>query len=174
MKTKDILTAFNVELDKNAANIGISGCPAFLQSEKAYWINKAYNQLILRKVTGNNTLQTGFEGSVKRIFDLEKLKDMVMRNRKVMEVNKDPYKMSPVKFLQNKQNGIPVVKSDQALIERLCKEFQFPIEVVNTLIEYTLQQTNQQFSRNYVEKVAASWVRLGVDSRKKALDIINY
>ena len=107
------------------------------------------------------------------VFDLEKLKDMVMRNRKVMEVGKDPYKMSPVKFLQNKQNGIPVVKSDQALIERLCKEFQFPIEVVNTLIEYTLQQTNQQFSRNYVEKVAASWVRLGVDSRKKALDIIN-
>ena len=107
------------------------------------------------------------------VFDLEKLKDMVMRNRKVMEVNKDPYKMSPVKFLQNKQNGIPVVKSDQALIERLCKEFHFPIEVVNTLIEYTLQQTNQQFSRNYVEKVAASWVRLGVDSRKKALDIIN-
>lgn len=107
------------------------------------------------------------------VFDLEKLKDMVMRNRKVMEVSKDPYKMSPVKFLQNKQNGIPVVKSDQALIERLCKEFQFPIEVVNTLIEYTLQQTDQQFSRNYVEKVAASWVRLGVDSRKKALDIIN-
>lgn len=107
------------------------------------------------------------------VFDLEKLKDMVMRNRKVMEVSKDPYKMSPVKFLQNKQNGIPAVKSDQALIERLCKEFQFPIEVVNTLIEYTLQQTNQQFSRNYVEKVAASWVRLGVDSRKKALDIIN-
>ena len=107
------------------------------------------------------------------VFDLEKLKDMVMRNRKVMEVSKDPYKMSPVKFLQNKQNGIPVVKSDQALIERLCKEFQFPIEVVNTLIEYTLQQTNQQISRNYVEKVAASWVRLGVDSRKKALDIIN-
>lgn len=107
------------------------------------------------------------------VFDLEKLKDMVMRNRKVMEVSKDPYKMSPVKFLQNKQNGIPVVKSDQELIERLCKEFQFPIEVVNTLIEYTLQQTNQQFSRNYVEKVAASWVRLGVDSRKKALDIIN-
>jgi len=81
--------------------------------------------------------------------------------------------MSPVKFLQNKQNGIPVVKSDQILIERLCKEFQFPIEVVNTLIEYTLQQTNQQFSRNYVEKVAASWVRLGVDSRKRALSIIN-
>ena len=96
-----------------------------------------------------------------------------MRNRKVMEISKDPYQMPPVKFLQNKQNGIPVVKSDQALIERLCTQFQLPVEVVNTLIEYTLQQTHQQFSRNYVEKVAASWVRLGVDSRKKALEIIN-
>ena len=107
------------------------------------------------------------------VFDLDKLKEMVMRNRKVMETSKDPYQMPPVKFLQNKQNGIPVVKSDQALIERLCTQFQLPVEVVNTLIEYTLQQTHQQFSRNYVEKVAASWVRLGVDSRKKALEIIN-
>ena len=107
------------------------------------------------------------------VFDLDKLKEMVMRNRKVMETSKDPYQMPPVKFLQNKQNGIPVVKSDQALIERLCTQFQLSVEVVNTLIEYTLQQTHQQFSRNYVEKVAASWVRLGVDSRKKALEIIN-
>ena len=107
------------------------------------------------------------------VFDLDKLKEMVMRNRKVMETSKDPYQMPPVKFLQNKQNGIPVVKSDQALIERLCTQFQLSVEVVNTLIEYTLQQTRQQFSRNYVEKVAASWVRLGVDSRKKALEIIN-
>ena len=107
------------------------------------------------------------------VFDLDKLKEMVMRNRKVMETSKDPYQMPPVKFLQNKQNGIPVVKSDQALIERLCTQFQLSVEVVNTLIEYTLHQTHQQFSRNYVEKVAASWVRLGVDSRKKALEIIN-
>lgn len=77
-----------------------------------------------------------------------------MRNSRVMETSKDPYQMPPVKFLQNKQNGIPVVKSDQALIERLCTQFQLSVEVVNTLIEYTLQQTHQQFSRNYVEKVA--------------------
>lgn len=107
------------------------------------------------------------------VFDLEKLKYMVIGNRKIMETSKDPYQMSPVKFLQNKQNGIPVVKSDQALIERLCTEFQFPVEVVNTLIEYTLQQTHQQFSRNYVEKVAASWVRLHIDSRENALKVIN-
>ena len=73
MKNKDILTGFDIELDKNAVNIGISGCPAFLPAEKCYWLNKAYLQLIMRKFTGNNTLQAGFEGGVKRIFDLEKL-----------------------------------------------------------------------------------------------------
>lgn len=73
MKNKDILTGFDIELDKHAVNIGITGCPAFLASEKEYWLNKAYNQLIMRKFTGNNTLQTGFEGNIKRVFDLEKL-----------------------------------------------------------------------------------------------------
>lgn len=107
------------------------------------------------------------------VFDLEKLKGMVMSNRRQVDSKKDPYQMPPVKFLQLKQNGVPVVKADQALIERLCTQFQFPVEVVNTLIEYTLKQTNQQFSRNYVEKVAASWVRLHVDSREKALQIMN-
>lgn len=106
------------------------------------------------------------------VFDIDKLKNMIVASRKTTDSNNDPYKISPVLFLQNKQNGIPVVKSDKLLIERLCTEFQFPIEVVNTLIEYTLEQTNQQFSRNYVEKVAASWVRLHVDSRSKALEII--
>ena len=52
-----------------------------------------------------------------------------MRNRKVMETSKDPYQMPPVKFLQNKQNGIPVVKSDQALIERLCTQFSFQLKL---------------------------------------------
>ena len=107
------------------------------------------------------------------VFDLDKLKEMVMRNRKVMETSKDPYQMPPVKFLQNKQNSITVVKSDQELIERLCTQLQLSVEVVNTLIEYTLHQTHQQFSRNYVEKVTASWVRLGVNSRNKAKEIIN-
>lgn len=105
-------------------------------------------------------------------FDMEKVKKMAVSARKSTDSSQDPYKMSPVHFLQEKQNGIPVIKSDKLLIEKLCTDFQFPVEVVNTLIEYTLEQTNQQFSRNYVEKVAANWVRLNVDSRQKALQVI--
>lgn len=106
-------------------------------------------------------------------FDIEKLTGFVLANRKDVKLpEKDPYSMSPVKFLQAKQNGVPVIRSDRVLIDRLCTEFKLPIEVVNTLIEYTLNLTNQQFSKNYVEKVAANWVRLKVDSRQKALEII--
>ena len=42
-------------------------------------------------------------------------------------------------------------------------------EVVNVLIEYVLETTNQRFTRNYVEKVAGVWVRLGIDTKEKAL-----
>lgn len=111
--------------------------------------------------------------SNKNAFDVKKLESWVRSNRKVEKAPKDMYQMAPVQFLRNKQNGIPVVKTDQILIDKLCTQFQFPNEVVNTLIEYTLKQTNQQFSKNYVEKVAASWVRLHVDSRQKALEVIN-
>ena len=34
--------AFKIEADKNAVNIGISGCPSFLPEEIDYWLYTAY------------------------------------------------------------------------------------------------------------------------------------
>lgn len=65
--------AFKIETDKNANNIGMSGCPSFLPEEIDYWINSAYLISVSRKFTGNNPLQTPFERNNKRIADLEKL-----------------------------------------------------------------------------------------------------
>ena len=79
--------------------------------------------------------------------------------------------MSPVKFLQNKQQGAPVANADRKVIEKLIKNYSFSNEVMNVLIEYCLNQTQQKFSKAYVEKVAASWIRLQVDSKEKALEV---
>lgn len=49
--------AFKIEADKNAVNIGISGCPSFLPEEIDYWLYTAYLSKIATKVTGNNTLR---------------------------------------------------------------------------------------------------------------------
>ena len=51
----------------------------------------------------------------------------------------------------------------------MITDFKMKPEVVNVLIEYVLETTNQRFTRNYVEKVAGVWVRLGIDTKEKAL-----
>lgn len=65
--------AFKIETDKNAVNIGMSGCPSFLPEEIDYWLYTAYLIKIATKFTGNNNLQVPFEGNIKRVADLEGL-----------------------------------------------------------------------------------------------------
>lgn len=65
--------AFKIETDKNAVNIGMSGCPSFLPEEIDYWLYTAYLIKIATKFTGNNNLQALFEGNIKRVADLEGL-----------------------------------------------------------------------------------------------------
>lgn len=65
--------AFKVETDKNAINIGISGCPSFLPEEIDYWLYTALLSKLATKFTGHNTIQVPFEGAVKRVSDLEGL-----------------------------------------------------------------------------------------------------
>lgn len=104
-----------------------------------------------------------------KVFDVEKLKKFIYANSSIVESYDDPYKLSPVKFLMNKQKGAPVSTADKKLIENLVMDYGFSNEVMNILIEYCLNQTNQQFQKVYVEKVAASWIRLEITSKEKAL-----
>lgn len=73
MTTKDLHIAFKVLLDKNSETIAYGGCPAFLDEEVDIFLNQAYQQVISQKFTGSNNIQQGFEGSVKRTSDLERL-----------------------------------------------------------------------------------------------------
>lgn len=95
------------------------------------------------------------------------------RKAKGMNVEKEPsnpYGLPPVKFLQNKQRGIEVSRSDKYLIETLITDFKMKPEVVNVLIEYVLETSNQRFTKSYVEKIAGAWVRLNIDTSEKALE----
>lgn len=85
----------------------------------------------------------------------------------------DPYLLPPVRFLQEKQHGVAVSISDQRLIDEvLIEKYKLQSEVVNVLLEYVLERCNQVLSKAYVEKVAATWVRLGVDTKESALAAI--
>lgn len=72
--TRDKLhTAFKTEMDKHSQNVSYGGCPAFLDEEVDYWLDKGYYDTVITKFSGNNQTKIGFEGSVKRISDLEGL-----------------------------------------------------------------------------------------------------
>ena len=105
-------------------------------------------------------------------FDPEKLKSMVFANQTVVRKTEDPYSLSPVEFLVARRNGAPASNADRRLIERLSNEYGFDPGVINVLIEYTLQQTQQKFPKAYVEKVASTWKAQNIQTKEQALEKI--
>ena len=73
MTVSEIHKAFKVIMDKNAEAVAFGGCPAFLPEEIDLFLNQAFTEIISNKFTGQNVLQVPFEGSVKRVADLEGL-----------------------------------------------------------------------------------------------------
>ena len=81
----------------------------------------------------------------------------------------DPYDISSKQFLQQRQNNIELSKSDLNLLDLLNDKYHMSSQVINVILEYVMELNQQSLARNYVEKVAAAWVRLGIDTKAKAL-----
>ncbi|MBQ4253992.1 MAG: DnaD domain protein [Erysipelotrichaceae bacterium] len=79
------------------------------------------------------------------------------------------YSLPPSQFLQAKRPDVPVVEANHRLLDDLVMKMNMEPEVVNVLIEYVLD-TRKTLSRNYVEAIAANWLRLGIDTKDKALE----
>ena len=89
-----------------------------------------------------------------------------------IDLNKDQYDCSPIEFLRRRQQGIDLSLSDKKIIELLVDHYRLPHDVINVMIEYVLDKNNQNLNKNYIEKVASSWVRLKIDTKEKALSHI--
>ena len=107
-------------------------------------------------------------------LDMKLVREKAAQSRAKFETKeKNVYKWPPIRFLQNKQNGTPVSKADAQTIQILIEDYKLNPEVCNVLIEYVLTTSDQKFVRNYVESIAASWVRAKVDTYEKALERTN-
>jgi replication initiation and membrane attachment protein len=103
-------------------------------------------------------------------LDADKLKQKVRSFKGIVPVlPQDPYTAPSIAFLQSKQNGIAVSSADKKLIEHLILEMKLTPEVVNVLLEYVLENNQMRLSRSYVEKIAATWIRLNVSNKEEAL-----
>lgn len=73
MTVAEMHKTFKVQMDKNSESVAFGGTPAFLPEEIDLFLNQGFIETISNKFTGMNSMQVPFEGSVKRIADLERL-----------------------------------------------------------------------------------------------------
>lgn len=83
------------------------------------------------------------------------------------------YNVPCVLFLMNKQNGKEVSKYDRKIINSLAYNYHLKPEVINVLIEYTLNNCDNHLIEKYLYSIASDLNRNDVDTAKKALDRLN-
>lgn len=114
-------------------------------------------KLVARSIDNDNDL-----------LDLEKLRLKAINEKSVLTSEKEvDYSLPPVEFLYRLQN-VPVSSADKKLLEYLQIDLKMNIEVINVLVEYVLKATEGRMSKAYVEKVATTWIRQGIDTIEKA------
>lgn len=103
-------------------------------------------------------------------FESERLKKACLNTKaKYVMENKDPFKLPPRRFLEQKQNGATLSKSDIILIEKLLCDYTLQPEVVNVLLETCiLKDKNHAIVASRVERMAGGWLRLNIDTFEKA------
>lgn len=79
--------------------------------------------------------------------------------------------ISPRDLLKKRQNGVEPVSSDLNIIAYLTANMGLLTEVINVILDYTLDRLNNVLDRNYIEKIAASLLR---NKCENALDALSY
>ncbi len=102
-------------------------------------------------------------------FDTKKFVYLLEKEFGRMQVDEsNPYDVDPVSFIRHKQGYEYVVGSDQNLVKSLTENFGFSHQVINFLVEYVLEVNNNNLNRAYVEKIASTWKRNGVETLEDA------
>ena len=78
---------------------------------------------------------------------------------------------SPAQYLSLKQNGTKPIISDLNIVNSLSQNFGFSTGVINVIVDYVLEKNNNVLSKNYVEKIAASVAREGLNT---TVDVMNF
>lgn len=102
-------------------------------------------------------------------FDAEKLRILASKAQSDVPAPKDVYSLSPVSFLQAKQNGAKVSLTDRKILEHLAIDMHFSNEVINVMIEYILKISDNRLNSKFVDMVAAKWARDGIENKKMAI-----
>ena len=125
--------------------------------------------VLTKKVRDYNDLETPLQFN--RIYHHQpiqysvssKEKDAKSRHIKQLET------WSPYKLIEKKQGGKPV-RGDLLIVERLMKDLNLEPGVVNVLLELSWSQNDERISRDFVERIGATWKRKNINTVTLALN----
>ena len=75
----------------------------------------------------------------------------------------------PYHFLKSKQGGGKPTSRDLNLLESLMNELELKPAVVNVLVDYVMRINDKKLTKNFVETIAGTWKRLGIETAEDAM-----
>ena len=78
---------------------------------------------------------------------------------------------TPYDFLASKSKGNSPTNHDLKIVEYLLVDVGLKPAVVNVLIDYVLKVNDNKFNQNFVETIAAQWVRSGIKTASDAMSM---
>lgn len=99
----------------------------------------------------------------------ELLKKSTKHNNAEVRQSEPTLDMSPMVYLMKKTGkNVRLTQKEQSVLTRLMDEYEFPNEVVNTLVDYALKECRNQFNDKYIYSVANTWAREKIDTPEAA------
>lgn len=107
-------------------------------------------------------------------LDLKELKNRCIASLPDYRViEKGNYNVPCELFLMNKQDGKEATPYDKKIIYELSSKYHLPPEVINVLIEYTLDNCDNHLIEKFMYSIASDLHRNGIDTFDKALEFLN-
>ena len=104
-------------------------------------------------------------------IDFDALINDLGTTTKVVEGKPDDYSQSPVSFLKAHQPGnAKVLPKERSLLLSLAKTHEFSNELINTIVEYSMEQCQGSLVEKYVRTLANNMARAHVETRDQALE----
>lgn len=94
--------------------------------------------------------------------------------KKVESGKPDDYSQAPVSFLKARQpSNAKVLPKERALLLSLAETHHFSNELINTIIEYSMEQCQGSLVEKYVRTLANNMARSQIETRDQALEFFS-
>lgn len=121
---------------------------------------EAMRKIVIRHIKDRRT-RIDFDGVVNQLGF----------TKQIRETDPNDYTQAPVSFLKARQpKNSEVLPKERALLMKLSQEHEFSNELINTIVEYAMEQCQGALVEKYVETLANNMARTGIETRDQAIE----